>query len=398
MFSQCFIESYLQVSENKENFFTSIDGGSRNKVNDQVFITSKIDKNYLEELLFIDKFANNKKTKEFYIDYLKYFTSKMEYKFQFYVYCKVEIVNVQNNLGNMMKDIRQVNYVRIILLDDESSFYKDFSLNIIEENCIENILIEMINFHNMKNNLKNFNLTKSGYTVIFYPALGGYFIHEVLGHLLEFDNYKLRNQLHKESNLYKINKKISSTNLSVVDDPFLDQELFGLHTIDDEGNELNRISLLEKGIVTGYLGTNECSNDRFANCARRQNFKFPTIPRMRGTSIVPNISMNFNEIVSEYDESIVVDSIIGGSVNPVTGDFQLLAGGMRFLDGKAKNKLNSILLTGQVATSLESVDYVGNDFKTAHGHCGKAGQFVDVLVGSPTISISRLSVEEAPNG
>lgn len=59
MFSQCFIESYLQVSENKENFFTSIDGGSRNKVNDQVFITSKIDKNYLEELLFIDKFESS---------------------------------------------------------------------------------------------------------------------------------------------------------------------------------------------------------------------------------------------------------------------------------------------------------------------------------------------------
>lgn len=75
--------------------------------------------------------------------------------------------------------------------------------------------------------------------------------------------------------------------------------------------------------------------------------------------------------------------------------FTFSSGGARMIrEGKLAEPLRGVVLTGNLFSTLENVDAIGNDLQWSQGGgCGKAGQSpLPVSSGSPHIRIRRCVV------
>jgi TldD protein len=171
--------------------------------------------------------------------------------------------------------------------------------------------------------------------------------------------------------------------------------MWGSACYDDEGTQSERTTLIEAGILTGYM------SDRIrgghlgiplTGNGRRQDFRHLPYPRMTNTyfgrgELVPG------EIISDTRRALYAKSLSGGQVNPVTGDFVFgVAEGYLIENGKVSGPVRGATLVGNGPEVLRSIDAVANDLEVKPGTCGKEGQLVPVGSGQPTIRIRELTV------
>jgi TldD protein len=85
----------------------------------------------------------------------------------------------------------------------------------------------------------------------------------------------------------------------------------------------------------------------------------------------------------------------GGQVDITNGKFVFsCTEAYRVKDGKVGAPVKGATLIGDGATALQQVRAIGNDMALdpGMGNCGKAGQWVPVGVGQPTVMIGGLTV------
>jgi hypothetical protein len=91
--------------------------------------------------------------------------------------------------------------------------------------------------------------------VLLSAQAGAVFIHQVLGHLLTGENQKDENGDQELKD--KLGEQILPKFISLDDDPSLEefqgQPLFGHYVLDDQAVPAQRVSLVEDGVLTGYL-------------------------------------------------------------------------------------------------------------------------------------------------
>lgn len=122
--------------------------------------------------------------------------------------------------------------------------------------------------------LKSFSDFPSDFDyVIFLPKAAGILIHEVCGHMLEYDYFDEKNPFWG-----KIGKQIAPPFFTIRDNPFL---MYGdKNHVDDEGNVICSHLLIDKGILRGIIGSEYANHqyydtdiDVFAS-ARRETHEF----------------------------------------------------------------------------------------------------------------------------
>lgn len=231
-------------------------------------------------------------------------------------------------------------------------------------------------------------------TVIFPPGTGGYFIHEVFGHMLEGDLVSQGVSVFGKH--IHLGDRIGPDFLNVADDPAGFSEHIGLAAVDDEGEPLNRIPLVSAGTLSGYICDRETAallgDGVGAGCARRQSYKHKAVPRMRSTFVSPTGTGNdLNQIIADTESGFLVSQLIAGNVNPMTGDFMLICGnGYVIVDGQITTPVRGVTLYGNALTAMRTIDTIGSDFKMIPLQCAKAGQILPVCAGSPTIRVHDL--------
>lgn len=225
--------------------------------------------------------------------------------------------------------------------------------------------------------------------VVMQNGWGGVLVHEAVGHPLEADN------IAKGIGAFtgKIGKKVAAECFTMVDDGTL-PNFRGTINFDDEGTAASRNILIEKGVLKGYmtdiLSARQLSMVRTGN-GRRESFRYIPIPRMTNTFIDTGKD-NPADILSSTKKGIYVQSLSGGSVNPVTGVFNFTCREAYVIEnGKKRVPVKGATLIGSCMDVISNIDAVGNDLDFGPGICGK-GQSAEVTAGMPTVRIRGINV------
>ncbi|MCK9518831.1 MAG: metallopeptidase TldD-related protein [Dehalococcoidia bacterium] len=228
--------------------------------------------------------------------------------------------------------------------------------------------------------------------VVLAAGDSGVLLHEAVGHGLEADF----NRKGTSNYTNRIGQPVASELVTVVDDGTIAGSR-GSINIDDEGNPTGRNTLIEGGILRGYL-QDEISSRQFgvapSGSGRRETFKHYVMPRMTNTFMLPGES-NPEDILRSVDRGIYCVSYSGGQVNISNGDFVFSVTEAYMIEGgRITAPVRNVTLIGNGPDALSKVTMVGNDYQLSDGRwmCGKDGQSVPVGVGMPTVLVSGITV------
>jgi TldD protein len=229
-------------------------------------------------------------------------------------------------------------------------------------------------------------------TVVLGPGWPGILLHEAIGHGLEGDF----NRKGTSAFSGRIGEKVASDQCTVVDDGTLGSRRGSLN-IDDEGTPTQCTTLIENGVLRGYL--QDKLNARLMGVkptgnGRRESFAHMTLPRMTNTYMLAG-QHDPQEILASVKKGLYCKNFGGGQVDITSGKFVFSASEAYLIeDGRLTSPVRGATLIGNGPDVLRRVSMVGNDLMLDEGvgTCGKEGQDVPVGVGQPTLRVDGLTV------
>lgn len=229
-------------------------------------------------------------------------------------------------------------------------------------------------------------------TVVLGAGWPGVLLHEAIGHGLEGDFNR------KGSSAFagRLGEQVAAKGVTVVDDGTLPGRRGSLN-IDDEGNPTQCTTLIEDGILKGYI--QDTLNARLMKMpvtgnARRESYAALPMPRMTNTYML-NGDKDPREIIESVKHGIYAANFGGGQVDITNGKFVFSASEAYMIeDGKITYPVKGATLIGNGPEALKYVSMIGNDMAldTGVGVCGKEGQSVPVGVGQPTLRVDQMTV------
>ena len=221
-------------------------------------------------------------------------------------------------------------------------------------------------------------------------GFGGVIFHEACGHSLEASSVAYgRSQF-----VGKLGEKIANEKVTAIDDGTI-PNAWGSINIDDEGTPAQRNVLIENGILKSYM-IDKFNGRRMGMAstgnARRQSYAYTPTSRMTNTYIAAGDDKN-EDIIASMEYGLYAASMGGGSVNPVTGEFNFSVNeGYIVRNGVICEPVRGATLVGKGSEILQNIDMVGTDMDQAQGMCGSSSGSVPTNVGQPLIRVSTITV------
>jgi TldD protein len=229
-------------------------------------------------------------------------------------------------------------------------------------------------------------------TVVLGNGWPGILLHEAIGHGLEGDFNR------KGSSAFsgRVGERVAAQGVTVVDDGTIVNRRGSLQ-MDDEGNPTQCTTLIENGILKGYL--QDSLNARLMGVsvtgnARRESYAHIPMPRMTNTMML-NGDKTRDEIIASVKHGLYAANFGGGQVDITSGKFVFSTTEAYMIEnGKITYPVKGATLIGNGPDVLTRIAMVGNDtaLDSGVGTCGKEGQSVPVGVGQPTLRIDGLTV------
>jgi TldD protein len=308
-------------------------------------------------------------------------------------------VLVANNEGQLSADVRPLVRLNVNVIVEEDGkiekggsggggrfgyeyFLNDgMAMSYVEE-AVEQALI----------NLKSDAAPAGTMSVVLGPGWPGILLHEAIGHGLEGDFNR------KETSAFsnRIGQRVAADEVTVVDDGTIENRRGSLN-VDDEGTPTSSTTLIERGILKGYM--QDKHNARLMGVeptgnGRRESYAHLPMPRMTNTYMLGG-NHDPEEIIASVDKGIYAVQFGGGQVDITNGKFVFSASqAYKIENGKITTPVKGATIIGNGPDVLTRVSMVGNDMEldSGIGTCGKDGQSVPVGVGQPTIRIDELTV------
>lgn len=226
--------------------------------------------------------------------------------------------------------------------------------------------------------------------VVMAGGFGGVIFHEACGHSLESASVSRGNS----EFCGKMGLVVATPIVTAIDDGTMPGEWGSLH-VDDEGTPTHRNVLIENGILKSYmvdrLGSRRMGVPMTGNC-RRQSYTYVPTARMTNTYIAAGHDDN-EEMIRTMGNGIYAAAMGGGSVNPVTGEFNFnVLEGYLVRDGKIVSPVRGATLIGKGSEVLMQIDRVGREMSMAQGMCGASSGSIPTNVGQPQIRIKSMTV------
>jgi len=229
-------------------------------------------------------------------------------------------------------------------------------------------------------------------TVVLGAGWPGVLLHEAVGHGLEGDF----NRKGTSAFSGRLGQQVAARGVTIVDDGTLAARRGSLN-VDDEGTPTQCTTLIEDGILRGYL--QDKLNARLMGVqptgnGRRESFAALTMPRMTNTYMLPGQHAP-EEIIASVDKGLYCRNFGGGQVDITSGKFVFSASEAYLIEnGRITRPVKGATLIGNGPEVMTRVSMIGNDLKLDDGvgTCGKEGQEVPVGVGQPTLRVDALTV------
>ncbi|KAF1710367.1 metalloprotease TldD [Pseudoxanthomonas kalamensis DSM 18571] len=220
----------------------------------------------------------------------------------------------------------------------------------------------------------------------------GVLLHEAVGHGLEGDFNR------KGTSTYagRIGQRVAAPGVTIVDDGTLPGRRGSLN-IDDEGTPTHCTTLIEDGVLVGYM--QDTLNARLMGAAptgngRRESFAHLPMPRMTNTYMLAG-QHEPEEMIRSVKRGLYAVNFGGGQVDITSGKYVFSATEAYLIeDGRITAPVKGATLIGNGPETMRKVKMVGHDLAldAGVGVCGKDGQSVPVGVGQPSLLIEGLTV------
>ena len=221
-------------------------------------------------------------------------------------------------------------------------------------------------------------------------GFGGVIFHEACGHSLEASSVAYgRSQF-----AGKLGQVIANPKVTAIDDGTI-PNAWGSINIDDEGTPARKNVLIENGVLKSYMidkfNGRRMGMESTGN-ARRQSYAYTPTSRMTNTYIAPGEDQN-EDIIASMEYGLYARDMGGGSVNPVTGEFNFSVNeGYLVRNGKICEPVRGASLVGKGSDILQNIDMVGTCMEMGQGMCGSSSGSVPTNVGQPLIRVGSITV------
>jgi len=309
---------------------------------------------------------------------------------------KTQYVTIANTLGKFIHDVRNPQRIAASAIarhngknqqngstiggNVDIDFYKTVDLVSFAKEVAKDA-VEMVDAPDMVGGV---------YPVVIHNGFGGVLFHEACGHSLEATSVAPGLSVFSG----KKGTKIASDIVNAVDDGTLAGE-WGSLNVDDEGNKTEKNLLIKNGVLNSYMvdmRNGRRMKSRATGSSRRESYKYSPTSRMTNTFIC-NGDSNFEDIIKSTKYGLFAKSLGGGSVNPITGEFNFAVNvGYMIEDGKITSPVRGATLIGNGANALLNIDAVANNQTFGHGVCGSKSGSIPANVGEPTIRILNMTV------
>jgi len=228
--------------------------------------------------------------------------------------------------------------------------------------------------------------------VVLGPGWPGILLHEAVGHGLEGDF----NRKGTSAFAGLMGQQVAAKGVTVLDDGTIPDRR-GSISVDDEGTPSGRTVLIEDGVLVGYMQDRQ--NARLMGVAptgngRRESYAHAPMPRMTNTYMLGG-EADPADLVAEVKDGIWAVGFGGGQVDITNGKFVFsCTEAYRVKNGRVGAAIRGATLIGDGPAAMQQIRAIGNDLALdpGIGNCGKAGQWVPVGVGQPTLMIGGLTV------
>ena len=221
-------------------------------------------------------------------------------------------------------------------------------------------------------------------------GFGGVIFHEACGHSLEAASVAYgRSQF-----AGKLGEKIANEKVTAIDDGTIPGS-WGSINIDDEGTPAQKNVLIENGILKSYM-VDKFNGRRMGlpstGSSRRQSYAYAPTSRMTNTFIADGPDEN-DDIIASIEDGLYAKQMGGGSVNPVTGEFNFtVTEGYLVKNGVVCEPVRGACLVGKGSDVIQNIDMVGKSLDMGQGMCGASSGMVPTNVGQPMIRVSSITV------
>ncbi|WP_409967697.1 metallopeptidase TldD-related protein [Bengtsoniella intestinalis] len=292
-------------------------------------------------------------------------------------YCDAKIV-LRHLSENKTQEQLLITFRAILLdLNQQSTIAKNFHLD-----RDSNFVIEIMRFieefveKKMYGN-SELEYCKDNQFLIFSPQAAAYFVHEIFGHMLEYDYVKSQNSIYSEK---QVGTKLFHDDITVIDDPHQGFRI-GLYfgEYQHNGKKLVPQMLIKDGVLLDFVKASRV--DKIQNAPSN---------RMHILYLDKNHSgKNLNTLIQETKEGYVITTIDNAFIHPTTGAFHLQCRNCyKIHNGKKTGIIPAIVLQGHSGDILSNTLHVGSDLEFFASQCGKNGQILSVGTGAPSLLLN----------
>lgn len=397
------IKDDVQVHASTTNF----DEDNINKIIKNLSVVFKDSRNQKSIKLKEEKIKNNNETlyeiedteKIKLMHHIDNYVRKLDKRIsqvQMSLFEETQNVVIANSNSKLIKDKRKRKRLDISIYMNDNGRQEFSSKRIscsggfegINKNDFEEIAQDLVK--SVQEKLKSVPCKGGIMPVIIGNGFGGVIFHEACVHSLEATT--VSKSIGPFVN--KIGKKIASSKVTIIDDGNI-LNAWGSTNIDDEGNPTQKNILIKDGILKTYLV--DYFNSRImkvnpTGSNRREDYTYSPTSRMNNTYLAKG-NDKISDMIKSIDYGLYAKEMGGGSVDPLTGDFNFAVSKANIIrNGIVCEPVSDVCLIGNGKEILQNVEMVSDDLELSAGYCGSISGYVPVQVGQPTIKISNILV------
>ncbi len=228
------------------------------------------------------------------------------------------------------------------------------------------------------------------YNVVLNQDIAGVFAHEAFGHFSEAD---LIEELPTMRERMQLNALLGNEILSITDDPTMPRQL-GFYCYDDEGVKARRTPLMMYGRLVGRLHSRRTAasfGESVTGHCVAEDYRYAPIVRMGNIFIEPGQN-TLDELLSMLGDGLYILDHKGGQTSGENFTFGAQYGYI-IKDGKKKEMIRDINISGNLYHTLKNIIAIGNDLVLSKtGGCGKGQVNIRSCHGGPHILVKNVII------
>ncbi|MEK6734717.1 MAG: metalloprotease TldD [Pseudomonadota bacterium] len=309
------------------------------------------------------------------------------------------VISILKNMGKEFADIRPITQLVISVTLAKDGKLESASEGAGARKSYHDLFIEQ-NWQKMADDAIEMAMIKLGaapapageFMVVLGSGDPGILLHEAVGHGLEGDFNRKKTSAFSD----KIGIQVAAKGVTIIDDGTIANSRGSLN-FDDEGTQTQRNTLIEDGVLVGYM--QDRMNARLMGMTptgngRRESYQCQPMPRMTNTFMLPGNNTK-EDMIASVKKGIYFPKFSSGQVDITSGKFVFEAGIAYLIEnGKVTQPVRGATLIGNGPDVMKKIQAIGNDLAMDKGvgMCGKSGQSVPVGVGQPSLLIEKITV------